>query len=310
MITEIRVATLSVRSLEASQAFYAEVFDYVEHGSGIASGPAYEALWQLPASTSGKVVVMGPEGATSGLVRLVQFDAPGELYWGDYSNMQDYGHYALNIRVPEIKAAIAGITGNGGRSKSEPTYWTVTPELSAWDSLSYDPDDILLDVFQLEPAPGSLLSDYDGRPTSLQTVAIHSSDARRSAIFYAALGFRPLYDKKLENMEGFFHLPEGTSLHNINMMHPDAPEVGRLEIAQYVGFPGTSQRDRAVAPALGILSVSMETDDLAATELLLSAIGTEPVADRIEVDMPGLGTIAARSYFGPDDEVLEFFQRL
>lgn len=310
MITEIRVATLSVRDLEASKRFYAKVFDYVEHGSGSASGPAFETLWQQPAATSGQIVVMGPEGATSGLVRLVQFDEPGEPYWGDYSAMQDYGHYALNIRVPEIRGAIAGITGHGGRSKSEPTHWTVTPDLSAWDSLSYDPDDILLDVFQLEPGPGSVFNDYDGRPTSLQTVAIHSSDANRSAIFYAALGFRPLYDKKLENMEGFFHLPEGTSLHNINMMHPDAPEVGRLEIAQYVGWPGTSQRDRAVAPAVGILSVSMETDDLAATEALLYSIGTEAVSERVEVEMPGLGMIAARSYYGPDDEVLEFFQRL
>lgn len=310
MITEIRVATLSVRNLEASKAFYAGVFDYVEHGSGTAAGPAFETLWQQPPASSGQVVVMGPEGATSGLVRLVQFDTPGELYWGDYSDMQDHGHYALNIRVPEIKAAIAGVTGHGGRSKSEPTYWTVTPDLSAWDSMSYDPDDILLDVFQLEAAPGSTLSAYDGRPTSLQTVAIHSSDAVRSAIFYAALGFRPLYDKKLENMEGFFHLPEGTSLHNINMMQPDAPEVGRLEIAQYVGWPGRSQRDRAVPPAVGILSASLETDDLSATEALLSAIGTEPVSDRVELDMPGLGPIAARSYFGPDDEVLEFFERL
>lgn len=310
MITEIRVATLSVRDLEASKAFYANVFDYVEHGSGIASGPAFESLWQMPASTSGQVVVMGPEGATSGLVRLVQFDEPGEPYWGDYSNMQDYGHYALNIRVPEIRAAIAAITGKGGTAKSEPTHWTVTPDLSAWDSLSYDPDNIILDVFELEPAPGSILSDYDGRPTSLQTVAIHSSDARRSAVFYAALGFRPLYDKQLVDMESFFKLPKGTSLHNINMMQPEAPEVGRLEIAQYVGWPGNSQRDRAVAPAVGILSASLETDDLAATEALLFSIGAEPAGDRVEVDMPGLGTIAARSYFGPDDEVLEFFQRL
>jgi catechol 2,3-dioxygenase-like lactoylglutathione lyase family enzyme len=310
MITEIRVATLSVRSLEASTAFWAGVFDYVEHDRGTATGPAFEQLWQLPAATSGEVVVMGPEGATSGLVRLVRFDQPGEPYWGDYSAMQDYGHYALNVRVPEIQAAIAAIRSHGGRSKSEPTHWTVTLDLSAWDSLSYDPDDTLLDVFQLEPGPGSVFNDYDGRPSPLQTVAIHSSDARRSAIFYAALGFRPLYDKLLVDMESFFHLPEGTSLHNINMMQPDAPEIGRLEIAQYVGWPGTSQRARAVAPALGILSASLETDDLTATEALLHAIGTEPVGERVEVQMPGPGAVAARSYFGPDDEVLEFFQRL
>lgn len=309
MITEIRIATLGVRDLAASRRFYEVVFDYVVQASGTVSGPAFQQLWQLPEGGSGEVLVMGPESATSGLVRLVEFDRPGELYWGSYAAMQDYGHYALNMRVPEIRAAMAAIRGNGGKAKSEPTHWTVMPTLSAWDSLSYDVDDIILDVFQLEPAPGSVLSDYDGRPSSLQTVAIHSSDARRSASFYAALGFRPLYDKILENMESFFQLPPGTNLHNINMMMPSAPEVGRLEIAQYVGWPGSSQRARAVPPALGILSISLETDDLEATDALLHSIGGEPVGDRVEVEIPGLGAVVARSYFGPDDEAIEVFQR-
>ena len=310
MITEIRVATTAVRDLTVSRHFYEQSFGYVEHGSGTVSGPGFESLWQMPAGLSGEVLVLGPEGATSGLLRLVQFDQPGELYWGDYSSKQDLGHYALNIRVPEIRAAISAITTHGGNAKSEPTHWTVSPDLSAWDSLSFDPDGVILDVFQLEPAPGSILSEYDGRPSSLQTVAIHTLDARRSATFYAALGFRPFYDKMLKDMEGFFQIPAGTDLHNINMMMPAAPEVGRLEIAQYVGWPGSSQRERAIPPALGILSASLETVDLSATERLLHSMGAEPVAERVEVDMPALGRVAARSYFGPDDEVLEFFERL
>ena len=309
MITEIRIATLGVRDLAASRRFYEVVFDYVVQASGTVSGPAFQQLWQLPEGGSGEVLVMGPESATSGLVRLVEFDRPGELYWGSYAAMQDYGHYALNMRVPEIRAAMAAIRGNGGKAKSEPTHWTVMPTLSAWDSLSYDVDDIILDVFQLEPAPGSVLSDYDGRPSSLQTVAIHSSDARRSASFYAALGFRPLYDKMLENMESFFQLPPGTNLHNINMMMPSAPEVGRLEIAQYVGWPGSSQRARAVPPALGILSISLETDALEATAARRPRLGGAPGGGPGAGGVPGRGAVVARSYFGPDDEAIEVFQR-
>jgi catechol 2,3-dioxygenase-like lactoylglutathione lyase family enzyme len=308
MISEIRAATIGVHDLERSRDFYQRAFDYVELASGRASGPGFAQLWQLPDSMTGDVLVMGPPGATSGLVRLVRFDVPGELYWGDYSSKQDYGHYALNIRVPEIRAAMSAIRGNGGRAKSEPTHWTVSPDLAAWDSLSFDPDGVILDVFQLEPAPGSLLSGYDGRPSPLQTVAIHCSDARRTAMFFAAMGFRPFYDKMLEGMEGFFRLPEGTDLHNINMMHPDAPDVGRLEIAQYVGWPGRSQRQSAVPPAHGILGVSLATDDLAATENLMHTVGIEPVGERVALEMPGLGEVAARSYFGPDGEVVEFFQ--
>ncbi len=309
MISEVRFVTVGVPNLERAKRFYEKVFDYVTHDTATVSGPAYETLWQMPTGLTGDVAVVGPAGASSGLLRLVAFDQPGEPYWGDYSRSQDYGHYALNIRVPEIRAAISRIKDNGGRSRSEPTHWRVTPDLAAWDSLSYDPDGVILDVFQLETAAGSLLDDYHGRCSPLQTVAIHTSDARRSARFYAALGFRPWYDKLLERMEEFFKIPAGTALHNINMIMPDNPSIGRIEIAQYVGFPGSSQRDRAVPPNHGLLVASLETDDLAETEKLLHSIGTEPVGDRVEVDLPGVGPAYARTYFGPDDEVLEFYQR-
>ena len=99
----------------------------------------------------------------------------------------------------------------------------------------------------------------------------------------------------IERMEGFFKIPAGTPLHNINMVMPGSPSIGRIEIAQYVGFPGSSQRYRAVPPNLGLLSASLETTDLAETGKLLRAIGAEPVGEAVEVDLPGSGAVRARS---------------
>ncbi|MGW5158204.1 VOC family protein [Nonomuraea wenchangensis] len=308
MISELRVATVAVADLERSCAFYAETFGYVRLGEGAVGGREVELAWRMPDSLTGRTVVMGPPGAGTGLLRLVQFDAAGEPYWGGYARPQDYGHYALNIRVPDIRTAIGRLRAAGGRAKSEPTHWTVTPELSAWDSLSYDPDGIVLDVFELEPAEGSALAGYDGRPSELQTVAMHVSDARASASFYRALGFVELYDKLIENMESFFRLPEGTGLHNINLYVPGGTLNGRVELAQYVGFPGEQQRDRAVPPNLGILSVSLETDDLAATADLAGGLGAEPVCAPVEVDLPPYGPALVQTFFGLDGEILEFYQ--
>lgn len=310
MISEIRVATVGVSDLDHGVDFYTTTFDYVVHGEGAISTEETVQLWGGAPGLTGRQVLLGPRGASSGLLRLVAYDAPAALYWGDYSSLEDYGHYALNIRVPHLPETLEVLADRGGRTRSGPTHWTVQHDLSAWDSLNYGPDGVLLDVFQLETGPTHPLHDYDGRPTSLQTVCIHSSDARRSARFYAALGLRPMYDKLLESMEGFFHLPDGTGLHNINMMKPTASSQGRLEIAQYVGFPGRSQRETAVAGAAGILSAAFETDDLDATTLLLRAIGTEPSGEEVEVDQPGLGRVRVSGWFGPDDERLDFFQRL
>lgn len=310
MISEIRASVVGVSDLTTSVAFYRSCFDYAVLGEGSISAEETTHLLGGDEKQTGREVLLGVEGVASGRLRLVEFDTPGELYWGDYAHLEDYGHYALNVRVPDINEAVAAINEHGGRTRSGPTHWTVMPDLSAWDSLSFDPDGVLLDVFELQAGPSNPLADFDGRPTALQTVAIHSSDARAAARFYAALGLRPMYDKLLEEMEEFFAIPQGTGLHNINMMNPSAPGLGRLEIAQYVGFPGRSQRDRAVAGAHGILSVAFETDDLDATDLLLTAIGAETTGDRITVDRPGLGTVTTRGYFGPDGERLEFYQIL
>ncbi|MFI6709387.1 VOC family protein [Nonomuraea sp. NPDC050478] len=308
MISELRVTTVAVSDLDRSRAFYADTFGYVPHAEAEVRGAAAEAAWQMPAGLTGRAVVMGPEGATTGLLRLVQFAVPGRPYWGEYARPQDYGHYALNIRVDDLHAAVGRLVAAGGRQKSQPTRWTVMEDLSAWDSLSYDPDGVVLDVFQLEPGPTSPLAGYDGRPSELQTVAIHVSDARRAAAFYTALGYEVLYDKLIENMESFFRLPPGTGLHNINLFMPGGTVNGRVEIAQYVGFPGRQQRATAVPPSLGILSASLETDDLAATSALVTGLGAEPVCPPVEVDLPPYGSALVQSFFGPDGEVLEFYQ--
>lgn len=308
VISEIRMATVAVSDLARSRTFYENTFDYVCHGEGSIAGDAFESLWNMPAGLEGHCIVVGPKGATTGLLRLVQFNQPGQQIWGDYTTPQNRGHYALNIRVPAIQDAMDRLHSNGGRSKSAPNYWTVSPEISAWDSLSYDPDGTIVDVFELEVAPGSLLDDYDGRCSALQTVAMHVADANQSTRFYAALGFRPMYDKLIEGMEEFFKLPKGTALHNINLVMPGGANIGRIEIAQYVGWCGESWREVAKPPNLGILSLSMHTDDLEATENLLHSIGAEACSETVEVTMPVLGTVKSRSYYGPDGEVLEFFE--
>ena len=308
MISEIKIATVAVNDLARSRRFYEDTFGYVCRGEGVANGSPYESLWALPEGMTGTTAVVGPADAKSGLIRLVEFDQPGKLIWGDYTNPQNYGHYALNIRVPEIEPAVARLRANGGRAKSDPSYWKVSEELSAWDSLSYDPDGVVVDVFQLEVAEGSLLANYDDRCSALQTVAMHVSDARRSARFYAALGFRPMYDKLVENMESFFKLPPGTGLHNINLHMPGDSPIGRIEIAQYVGWPGHPLRDIAKPPNLGILSLSLQTNDIGATQLLLQSIGAEPRGDLVTVEFPVFGEAQTRAYYGPDGECLEFFQ--
>lgn len=308
MFSELQVTTLAVSSLRRSIEFYHDVFGYVAGSQKSLSGPELERVWQMPSGVRAQCAVTGPPGATTGLLRLVSFDSPGERIWGDYSRRQDYGHYALNIRAADLDAVLDRVEAAGGRRRSGPTAWNPSPQLPARDSLSYDPDGALLDIFQIDAAPDSPLAAFDQDCSAIQTVAMHVSDARGSAEFYGSLGYLELYDKLVEHMEGFFGLPEGTALHNINLYVPDEPACGRVELAQYVGFPGQQQRPRAVPPNLGILSASMRTGDLTAAAARLHDLGAEAVSEPARLDLPPYGPADVQAFFGLDGEVLELVQ--
>lgn len=309
MVSELQVTTVSVSDLPRSVAFYGEVFGYVAGEVAQFAGASIERAWQAPPGTHGQCAVVGPPGAQTGLLRLVQFDATGEKIWGEYARRQDYGPFALNIRVIDLRATLDRLRRAGGRLRSGPNRWSPSPDLDAWDSLSYDPDGVLLDVFQINAGPGSPLARFDQECSEIQTLAMHVSDAPRAAAFYRALGYVELYDKHIVGMESFFDLPAGTELRNINLYVPTEPACGRVELAQYVGWPGRQQRDRAVPPNIGILSASLETDDLGSAVAALEALGAEPVCPPVELDLPPYGNAVVAPYFDLDGDVLEFFER-
>ena len=82
MISELRVTTVAVSDVLRSCTFYADAFGYQSAGGAAIAGPEIERAWQMPAGLTGRCRVVGPPGATTGLLRLVQFDQPGQRIVG------------------------------------------------------------------------------------------------------------------------------------------------------------------------------------------------------------------------------------
>jgi predicted lactoylglutathione lyase len=241
---------------------------------------------------------------------LIQFDKPGERIWGDYSSKQDLGHYAVNYRTEDINVLWPRLLKAGATPKSAPEFWQVNEELAAWDSMCFDPDGVILDIFKVEGKATEKMGTVPNDVSEVQTMAIHVADARRSQAFYQGIGYEVLYDKVVENMEEFFGVPKGTNLHNVNLFKPALSPNGRIEIAQYVGFLGKELRDKAAPPNVGILSISFETDDIDDTVKLVQSLGGQSIGGPIQLELAPFGEIQLATFFGPDGEVVEFFQRL
>ena len=311
MFSEVKLATISVADLSRSERFYRDAFGYVGKGAGVLraddDGGRVGETWMMPPGMTARFSVVGPEASESCLLRIVEFDSPGERIWGDVPAGKVIGLYALNIRVPEIHTGWERIVAAGGAVKSPPTHWDLS-DGSAWDSQIYDPDGVLIDAWSVEGEIANRLGPAMEPASELQTMALHVGDAVRSKDFYLAFGYGVLYDQQVKGLEEFFGVPDGVVMHNVNLIMDHTP-VGRMEMSQYLGYPGVEVRQRAVPPNHGILSVSFEVDDLEAAAERLVTRGARPIGGPAALDMPPFGAAAAVTLSGPDGEMIELFER-
>lgn len=306
MVSPIAIATVGVGDLDRSIEFYRQSFGYEPVAEGEVAGPELEELWRLPKGLSGRASVVGAPGVALGRLRLIEWSESGERIWGSYDRPQDHGHYALNLRVRDLDDAWQRMLNAGAEVRSEPKTWLVSEGLLAHDSMCYDPDGVICDVFQL-PDDGPL-GPLAEQSSELQTMAIHASDMAVSTAFYTGLGYEVMYDQQTEGMEGFLHIPEGTLLHNVNMYMPEISLNARVELASYVGVPGSSVGSRAVPPNIGIHSITFESGDIAADSALIETLGGTLVAGPSMVSAPPYGDAMVATFLGPDGEALELVE--
>lgn len=309
MFSEIKLVTVGVLDLDCSIAFYADALGFEEISRTRVDHEAVSEAWRIPHGIDGRFAVLGIPGIESGMLRLTEWTPSGDHVRAPPTQVQDLGPYALNFRVKEIQAAWERLGQAGAREKSKPAYWELDQNIAAFDSQCYDPDGTVLDVFQVVGEIARTLGPFHhGHDASeVQTLSIHCSDARRSAAFYTALGFEPLYDRVIDHVWSFFDLPKGTRVHNVNLIMPGGRPTGRVELAQYIGLPGRSLKSRTAAPGRGPLMMSMQVQNLEQATLRIKDLRARPIGAG-RYDSPPFGSVTAATFFGPDDEVIELFE--
>jgi catechol 2,3-dioxygenase-like lactoylglutathione lyase family enzyme len=305
-LSEVAIATAGVADLGRAQRFYSSCFGY----RTLAHGPLPDAIgpsWRMAPGLRGHYALLGPPGAAVGLLRLVAFDAPGGQIWGGYERIEDHGHYALNLRVPNVHVTWPQMLAAGARPKSAPTRWNIDASMLAIDSQCWDPDGTLLDVYTMEGRP-DIFGALDGPASALETVALHVADAERSRDFYLSLGYELFFDRRIAELNTFFHLPAGVALRDVNLAKPARSWIGRIEIVQLEGMRGVPVRERAAPPNHGILSITFEAADVQAARTLALRSGAMPCGDASSVDWGPEGGGARKSctVYGPDGELIEF----
>ncbi len=310
MLSEVKAVTLGVSDLQRACTFYQNALGYQVQTQGELS-PALAPLWRHDPALKGRYAMLAPDDSGLGRIRLVAFDAPGQRLWNAGNLYNGSGYYAMNFRCRDALATMQAITGAGGSSAHEPSYWEVSDEVAVRDSINDDPDGIRLDVFSYERG-GELRGPLHTEVSVLQTIAIATRDVARSVAFYKALGFQVLFDRVLDfpELQTLLGTDRPVRIHNVNLIKDGHIVPGRVEMFAYLDMqhlPDAPLREVAVPPNIGIVSASLASTDLDADLALLQAQGASLVA-RATLALPGFGQCDVATVLGPDGEQLEVFQ--
>lgn len=315
LISEVRIVNLSVGSLDSALDLYAGVLglDVVARG---ALPRELSVPWRIPAGMGGEMALLAAGAERTGMLRIVEFDAPGDLIRTEADKLSGNGFWALNYRVHDIRELLPRMVEAGVSGTGEAKNWSITDEVEVWDSIGTDPDGVHLDIYSYERGAQLRGGELVGPISALQTIAMCVHDLATTRLFYEGLGFEVLWERTIAGLEEMLQIPDGITLHDANLVRDPAIMPGRVELFQFldtgvVPLPDPQPvTNRAVPPARGILSVSMETPDLDEASRLVTGLGGTTIAEPVETDIPGTGPVRLATFLGPEGECVETYQRI
>lgn len=286
--------TQTVGDLDRAVTFYQAALGLEVAGTGTMEG----ARWLMPDGVDAEYCELAaPSSEEGGRLRLVECSVSGERV-RDPSRVQDPGWFAVNFRADDVRLAWERAIAAGANPKS-PVRIVSDAEFEGGnrvlDSQFYDPDGAIVDVFELAGPIEQDVGTLEAQTSPIQTMAIRCASIERSKAFYGRMGFEVWYDHEIRDRNDFFQIPDGTWLHNVNLMHRSHP-LGRVELAAIVGWTGDDISLRHRPPNIGYLWITLPVGSVAAA---VDVLGTPALAaDRDHAFVTG-----------PDGELVELALR-
>jgi hypothetical protein len=306
---------VSVTDLDRTAQFFKQIGGYVAHSEGVLSSSELNS-WGLRETASGRYMLIGPQGASAGLIRLVDFDnagpqkpmRPGARAW-------DTGcYFSIMVRVKDIESIYDEAIQMG--------WWTETPiaPLQFGDSdlrivIFKGPDGIQIQSYErLSPDLPEAVGPFDRMARPFNVMQMVESQPEAYRFFSDILGFATYYTGPPVTAPVPVISPIGIpwSLttragYQAGIVYPTPGEYGRMEMIQVHGMEGQDYRDRCIAPNLGILAVRFVSDNLDALETHLQESGVA-LSIYMSVDLSDLGIGNLLQTKSPDGAIIQFIQ--
>lgn len=320
-IRALRAVTLSVANLEAGRRLYGEMLGFraIAEGRVAPEDDALRRLWDLPAATGGRFVWLEQPGATSGAIRLVEFEPRSPVVATNDARPYDHGLIKnLDFFTDDVDGAYARLGAAGFTFPAPPVRYAVPwgRGVEAYEAHSAAFEGVKLSVARLLGAPRKAFGEatHDTAFTEVAVAAQVVADYHAAERFYCeAFDCVPATEMVIhdEGLIAALHLPRGTRL-RLSFIGPAQAVGGKIGLIAYEGEGVKDARSLAAQcrpPHRGAVLMSFECDDVGYRHALALARGASEVAAPAAVELPPFGRVRASSLRSPDGILIELIER-
>lgn len=301
----LSVAVVSCESLDRSLEFYRDVIGLDPSPPRWWEGDDFESLWPVQRGMRARASLLAAGAASVGRILLVEFAAARRDRVLPAPHSRVIGLANLNFYVRDIHAATARLVSAGCAPWTAPTQHDFAAAVGNPIEVLLDgPDGVPFNLVQLASAdPATRVGqmrayvEREGYTRAGFTPVVTASHvcrslARARAFCERVLGMGALIDETLGSprVNAFLRLPAEARTHVTFMQ--GGHMFGKVALGEPLNYLDAcvDLRERAAAPAIGLLAHAFEVEDLERAAAESDALGAEWILRPRRMELPGLGT--------------------
>ena len=298
---------VSVRDMDESLAFYRDWVGMEVVAEQHLDSEKIRHLWNLTSGIRARAVFLKNEEQPT-MLELIEFQPPSKRAIRQGARHWDYGFYDTGFMVKDLDKTYQDLIGKGFTFVSPPiSYKPDWTTFNVKEAILIGPNDMPVAHIELLTSPEvDIKRDY-GR---LSHVAQMVEDMDEVIRFYRdILGLQLISDVSVSRglVDDVLTLPPGTDV-RLAFVRKENSQYAGVEFLAF-SLKGKSLASAAKPPNFGLFMISFETNDLSG---LMEQCKNEKVtilSGPVELETGPHGSIRAITVEGPNQEMLEFFEK-
>ena len=299
---------ISVEDLAASIEFFRDTMEMQLTATVELDASAIQALWNLPTGTTAQAAYLKNDEQPT-LLELIQFSPNSGRFIRSGAQQHDLGIFDVAFRAKDIDAVYADFKARGVEFVSAPVVYTADwANVTVKEVIFFGPNRMPIALIERLSEPKPVI---EGRFGTMVDAAQFVADMEDVRAFYTdVLGYTSVFDKDLPDglIDEVLDLPAGTHSRMAFLLQP---ETNTPAVELIVCTPmGRSLADAIGPEQIGLFGLAFEVENLAQLEDNVTAAGYQVNSGRVELEIPERGLIRSTVVTGPNQALLEFFERV